>query len=74
VALASMLDRVPVDEINTRARETHFWRTVLTVVAGLLFGLGWVAAKACAVVWLACTWSAAAVAIGWREARRRPGD
>lgn len=68
-SLDGVLARVPVDRINRQAREIHFWRTVLTVLAGLLFGLGWLAAKAFAVAWLAMTWAAVAVKVGWQEAR-----
>jgi hypothetical protein len=59
-----------VDEITEQAREVRFWHTVLTAVAGLLFGVGWLAAKACAVLWLGAAWSVTAVKVGWREARR----
>ncbi len=64
------LARVPVTRINERAREIHFWRTVLTLIAGLLFGLGWVVAKGFGGVWLVLTWTATAVAMGWQDARR----
>ena len=39
-----ILARVPVDEITAQAREVKPGRTVLTVVAAVLFGLGWVPA------------------------------
>ncbi|MFI0897073.1 hypothetical protein [Streptomyces sp. NPDC020983] len=61
---------IPLDRITARARQVRFWRTVLTALAGLLFGAGWVAAKACALVWLAVAWMATAAQMGWREARR----
>jgi hypothetical protein len=66
----TVLDTVPVDRITARAREVHFWRTVLTIIAGLLFGLGWLAYKTVAVAWLAAAWSAVAVREGWLEARK----
>ncbi|WP_406168895.1 hypothetical protein [Streptomyces sp. NBC_00996] len=68
--MAVWADRVPVEEISERARQVKFWRTCLTVLAGLLFGLGWLAAKAFAVLWLAVVWSATAVKVGWQEGRR----
>lgn len=71
---ASVLDRVPVDEITAQAREIHFWRTVLMVIAGVLFGIGWLTAKTFAVLWLAAAWSATAVKVGWREGRARGAD
>jgi hypothetical protein len=67
--MAITLERVPVDRITAQAREVHFWRTVLTVVAGLLFGAGWVAAKSAALLWLALTWSVVAVQEGWKAGR-----
>ena len=62
----SVLDRVPLDEISGQVREIRPARTVLTVVAGVLFGLGWLAARAFAVLWLAGAWSFVAVREGWR--------
>ena len=62
----TVLDRVPVDEITAQAREVRFWRTVLTVIAAVLFGLGWVTARVFAVAWLAASWSWVAVREGWR--------
>jgi hypothetical protein len=68
--LNDVLARVPVEKINREARETHFWRTVLTMIAGLLFGLGWVVAKTFSVLWLALAWTAVAVRVGWQEGRK----
>lgn len=68
--MAVWVDRVPVERITREARQVHFWRSVLTLLAGLLFGLGWLAAKAFAVLWLAGVWSATAVKVGWQEGRR----
>lgn len=67
--MTTILERVPVDRITARARDIHFWRTVLTLIAGLLFGVGWLVAKLFIVLWLVLTWSAAAVQVGWQEAR-----
>lgn len=64
------VQRVPVDRINEQATQLRFWRTVATVLAGLLWGLGWLAAKGCAVAWLAIAWAVAAVRVGWADARR----
>lgn len=54
-----------VDRITAQAREWRFVPTVLSLMAWLFVGLGW----ALAGVWLACTWSAAAVKVGWDDAR-----
>jgi hypothetical protein len=68
--LDGVLEHVPVEQINRQAREIHFWRTMLTLCAGLLFGLGWLVAKAFAVAWLAMAWTATAVKVGWQEGRK----
>jgi hypothetical protein len=65
----TLLDRVPVDEITAQAKRVRFWRTVLTLVAGALYGLGWVTARAFALVWLAASWCWVAVREGWRASR-----
>jgi hypothetical protein len=65
----TVLDNVPVGRITAQAREVHFWRTVLTIIAGLLFGVGWLAYKSLAVTWLAAAWSACAIREGWRSAK-----
>jgi hypothetical protein len=67
---ASLLDRIPVDEISVEARQIHFGRAVLTLIAAVLFGAGWLAAKTVTGLWLAATWSVAALRVGWREGRR----
>lgn len=64
------VERVPVERITEQAKQVRFWRSVLRLLAGVLFGIGWLTAKAFAVVWLAGVWSATAVRIGWQEARR----
>lgn len=76
--MAITLDRIPTERITAQAREVRFWHTILTLIAGLLFGLGWLAFKAGSAAWLAAAWSACAVREGWREARndrakRTPG-
>lgn len=68
--MAIALDRVPVERITAQAREVRFWRTVLTIIAALLFALGWLAFKVLAVLWLAAAWTACAAREGWREARK----
>lgn len=69
----ALAERVPVARISAEAREIRFGPAVLTLLAGVLFGLGWLAAKACAVAWAALTWTFAAVRIGWQEGMaRRP--
>lgn len=61
----TLLERVPVAQIGTEARDIHFGRLLLTVLAGLLFAVGWLLGR----VWLAFAWTLAAVKVGWREGR-----
>lgn len=68
--MAAWSEQIPLDQITAEARRIRFWRTVLTVLGGLLFGLGWLAAKGFALAWLAVAWSVAALKVGWQEARR----
>lgn len=68
--MTAVLDRVPVDRISAEAKDIHFWRTVLTGIAGLLYGLGWITAKTFTVLWLAMVWVGAAVKVGWQDARK----
>lgn len=69
--LDDVLERVPVEQINREARQVRFWRTTLTLIAGLLFGVGWLAAKVFTGLWLVLAWSATAVKVGWQEGRRQ---
>ena len=68
--MTSVAERVPLERISRRAHAARPGRTALVVVAGLLFGLGWLAYRACAVAWLAAAWCGCAVIEGWQEARR----
>jgi uncharacterized membrane protein YedE/YeeE len=67
--LTSVTERIPLDRIEQRARQAHPGRVLLTVIAAVLFGLGWLAFKLCAVTWLAVAWCGSAVAEGWISAR-----
>jgi uncharacterized membrane protein YedE/YeeE len=60
---------MPLDRIERRARQAHPGRAALTVIAAVLFGLGWAAFKACALSWLAVAWCGSAVIEGWLAAR-----
>jgi uncharacterized membrane protein YedE/YeeE len=68
----ALIERVPVERINEQAQQMRFWRAVGTVLAGLFWGIGWLAAKGCAVAWLGIAWAVAAVRVGWTDARRPP--
>lgn len=66
------VDTVVLDRITTQAREIKFSRVLLTVLAGIFYGLGWITARAFGVIWLAMTWTAVAVKVGWQEGRKTP--
>jgi len=68
----AFFDEVMTDRITVEARQVHFWRTVATVLAGLLFGVGWLTAKTFGLLWFAAAWSFTAVRVGWREGRKAP--
>lgn len=67
--MAHVLDRIPVDRITDEAREVRFGYTVLTVLAGILFGLGWLVAKGFGALWFVLAWCGTAVKVGWKSAR-----
>jgi hypothetical protein len=63
--MATVLDRVPVARISEEAADVHPGRALLTIIAAVFYVVGWVAAKVVGAV----AWSAAAVKVGWQEAR-----
>lgn len=65
----TLLARVPVDQITEQAREVKFRRTMLTLLAGLFWLIGWTAGKVLGGIWLGLVWSATAVRVGWADAR-----
>lgn len=69
----AVLDRVPLDRITTEGRQIQFRRMLLTLLAGVLFAVGWSVAKLVGVLWLSVAWSAAAVKVGWQDARKTTG-
>lgn len=60
-----------IDRITAEARTIHPARVILTAVAAVLFGLGWITAKTCVVAWFVLAWCYAAVKVGWADARSR---
>ena len=44
--MTTLTERIPLDRIEQRARHARPGRTVLAVIALVLFGLGWLAFKA----------------------------
>lgn len=70
----AVLEYHDVDPITTQAREWPFGRTMLSVAATVLIGLGRLAYVLCAGLWLVLTWCAAAVKVGWEDARQARQD
>ena len=64
--MTTLTERIPLDEITEQARQVRPARTALTVVAAVLFGLGWIGARVFAVAWLSVMWCGVAVREGWR--------
>jgi hypothetical protein len=65
VATFQRLDEINADAAAMAGR-VHIGRLLLTLVAGVFWALGWVAAKAVFVV----LWCFAAAKAGWKDARR----
>lgn len=75
----TVIDVVPAETTARITAQAHEWRPgvaalavlrgLLSVVAWLLIGAGKAAYWLFAGVWLAVTWSAAAVKVGWEDAR-----
>jgi uncharacterized membrane protein YedE/YeeE len=70
VTIDQLMDGQRLDRITAEARQVQFGRVVLTVLAAVLFGVGWVVARAFGVLWLVAAWTATAVRIGWQEGRK----
>lgn len=63
----SLLDRVPVAEIRDQADRIRPGRALATLATGLLYGIGWVAGGTVRGL----VFAAAAVKLGYQDARRR---
>lgn len=65
-----------VERVESEARQIRPGRTVLTVIAAVLYAVGWLIGQVFRAVWLVVSWSLAAAKVGFREARtpRRKGD
>lgn len=69
MAVTAYLDQVDTDRITARAKEVSFTKTVLRLIAFILFGVGWVVAKTFTYIWFAMVWTALAFQDGWVAAR-----
>lgn len=70
-ANVTRVDRV--DRITAQARAWPAGRTLLGLLAGVLVLVGRLTFGLFSAVWLAGTWCAAAVKVGWDEAREARG-
>lgn len=70
----AVLDRVPVEDIRTRASEIDPAKLVLALLALPFLVIGWLAGKVWTVLWSITSWSVAAVQVGWLEARKPRED
>jgi hypothetical protein len=68
--LDQLLDGDRLERINTEARQIHFGRVVLTVLAAVFYGLGWITARTFGIIWLTLAWTAVAVKVGWTDGRK----
>ena len=64
-----MLQQATLDQIREQARTLTPVRTLLTLIASVLFALGWFAARTLGVIWSGFTWAYAAVVVGWKSAK-----
>ena len=64
--MTALTEQFSLDDLAGKAQAVKPGRAVLTVIAAVLFGIGWVTARVFAVLWLAFTWSWVAVREGWR--------
>jgi hypothetical protein len=59
-----------VERVENEARQIRPGRTVLTVIAAVLFAVGWLVGLVVRGVWLLISWSLAAAKVGFADARR----
>ena len=64
---------VDIERISREAARVQFRRVLLTIIASLLYGLGWLAAKFFVVIWRALVWSFVAVKLGWQDGLKPKG-
>jgi hypothetical protein len=67
--VTTITQRVPLDEITAQARQVRLGRLLLTLIAAVFFGLGWMAGR----FFLGVAWCAVAVKVGWQAGAARGG-
>ena len=65
-------DRVPLDDIMADARQARPGRALQGLIGGLIFGIVFVIAQVCRVIFFSGAWCASAAKMGWRQANHQP--
>jgi hypothetical protein len=66
LALSVATWNAALERIEAEARELTPKRVLLTLLAGIPWVLAFLAARVCAVAWVALTWAWCALVVGWR--------
>lgn len=66
--MQQLAERFDVDRISAEARQVELGRSLLTILAAVLYALGWLLAKVVIVLWLIVAWTFTAIRLGWRDA------
>jgi hypothetical protein len=70
----ALLTAQAVERIDTTATRMRFGRSVLTIMASVLYALAWLVAKVFAAIWLIITWCIAAIKVGFMDGLKRQGS
>lgn len=65
--MAVMTVLQPVQRFATREFLQSIANLIITVVGAIMWGIGWVPAKAFRTLWIAGLWSIAAIKLGWKD-------
>ena len=63
-----LLERVPIERIESEAKLVDLGRVLMTLVVGLFYLLGFVARKTVLVLGVGLGWMLAAARTGWQDA------
>jgi hypothetical protein len=69
----TIAQRVQLDRITAEARQIEIGRTLLTLIAVVLYAVGWLVGFVIKAAFVVVAWSFAAVKVGWNDARPRRG-
>jgi hypothetical protein len=69
----TVFDQTLPARVTAEAHDIQFGRLLAVILAGILYAIGWTAARAVRGVWFVLTWSFTAVRLGWREGFAPPG-